>query len=419
MAKALTAAAIERLKPDPRKRREVPDGLLHGLYLVIQPNTGAKSWAVRYRFGGRPCKHTIGPYPAFDLGAARKEASEALQQVSRGSDPARVREERRRAEAAADDFETVACLWIERAQRPHNRSWAETARLIGLVPDQVDPKKLITKKGSLVAKWGNRKIGDIGRRDVIAVLDNIAAGAPVVANRTLAHLKTLFNWAVARDLIGISPCAGVEPPGDETSRDRMLDDGELRAVWKAAGELGRPFGSITQLLILTGQRREEVAGMEWTEIDLDNHLWRLPRGRVKNKNGHEVPLNEAAITIIKKLPRIKGCRYVFSTNGERPVSGFSKFKHKLDAKSGVKTWRLHDIRRTFASGLARLGINLPVIEKVLNHSSGSFKGIVGVYQKHGFADEKRAALETWGRYVTSLVEGKCAEVVNLAEVRKS
>jgi integrase len=167
---------------------------------------------------------------------------------------------------------------------------------------------------------------------------------------------------------------------------------------------------MVQLLVLTGQRRDEVAGMRWDELDLDAGLWNLPRGRVKNDQGHEVPLSAAAGVILKSIPHIAGSPFVLTTNGGAPSSGYSKGKHKLDAllPPDMPAWRLHDLRRTVASGMARLGINLPVIEKVLNHSSGSFAGIVSVYQRHSFADEKRAALDAWGQHIHRLIAGEPA-----------
>jgi integrase len=232
----------------------------------------------------------------------------------------------------------------------------------------------------------------------------VDAGAPIAANRVLAATRKLFNWLLARDLITASPCAGVKPPTGERSRDRVLDDKELRAVWLAAEEIGWPFGAMVKTLVLTGQRRDEVARMEWSEIDFGDKLWTLPRERVKNDEKHEVLLSDAAIAVLKSVPRIAGSRYVFTTNGEAPSSGYSKGKRRLDAllSSDMPPWRLHDLRRTTASGMARLGINLPVIEKVLNHASGSFAGIVGVYQKHEFSEEKRRALDAWGGFVAGL-----------------
>jgi integrase len=413
MAKALTAAMVERLKPG-QARREIADGLLGGLYLIVQPS-GAKSWAVRYRLHGRPAKFTIGAYPAFDLAAARSEAREALQQVARGGDPARQRDERRRAEAADDDFASVAHRFIERAQRPHNRSWLETARLLGLKPSSDDDKRLVAIKGGLVDRWGRRKLADIRRSDIIDWMDSIVdRGTPYIANRTFSHLRCMLNWAISRDLIQMNPCLGIKPQ-PEKSRDRVLTDDELRAVWKAAGDLGWPHGAIVHLLILTGARREEIAALRWSEIKSDQI--ELDGARTKNDQPHIIPLSAPAIEIIKNLHKVKGSPFVFTVTGVTSVSGFVRAKEKLDQLSGVKDWRVHDLRRTCATGLQRLGVRLEVTEACLGHTSGSRAGIVGIYQRHDWADEKRAALDAWARHVVELIEGKPANVLSLMKAR--
>jgi integrase len=232
------------------------------------------------------------------------------------------------------------------------------------------------------------------------VLDRIEA--PVATNRVHSIVRKFFNWAVENDLIANSPVAGIKPPNPETSRDRVLTDDELKAVWREAEKVGYPFGSILQLLILTGQRRGEVTGMMWSELDLDAGLWVLPRERVKNNRRHEVPLSRQAVAILRALPRIgdkcsgSAHSYVFTLNGTAPYNGF-KAKDRFDV--GIAPWTVHDLRRTCASGMARLGTNLVVIEKVLNHVSGSLAGIVGVYRRHEFAAEKRAALQQWADHV--------------------
>ena len=183
---------------------------------------------------------------------------------------------------------------------------------------------------------------------------------------------------------------------------------------------------MAKLLLLTGQRRNEVAGMIWAELDLDKALWRIPAGRTKNDEAHEVPLSDAALAVIASLPRIKSDKgYLFTTNGKTHVSGYSRAKAVIEhamleiarGERGqdieIPRWTFHDLRRTAVSGMARLGISLPAIEKVVNHSSGSFAGIVGVYQRHSFADEKRNALQGWAKFVLSLVEGRPANVVPL------
>jgi integrase len=238
-------------------------------------------------------------------------------------------------------------------------------------------------------------------------------GTPIEANRALAAVRKLFNWALSRDIIAVSPCTGVKPPSAENARDRVLTDDELRLVWQAAEQMGYPFGPVVQMLVLTGQRRDEVRKMTWDEVDLERRLWKLAAGRTKNNKPHDVPLSAPVVAILESLPRIVGSRLVFTLDGVRPAASLSYHKSRLDALSGVSSWVLHDLRRTCASGLARLGVNLPVIEKLLNHSSGSFAGVVGVYQRHDFGAEKAKALEVWGSFVSALVDEKPNEVVRL------
>jgi len=393
----LTTRAIESMQPA-ADRREIPDALLVGLYCVIHP-TGKKVWAVRYRHRGVNRKLTLGPYPAISLKHARELAGKALRAVAEGRDPGLEKTQARAAKA--DSIESVVESFLDRhyrrTDRPKTAHRAEQLLRLHVLPH-----------------WRARMVGDITRRDVRDVLDRVVdSGAPIQANRVLAAVRKLFNWCVAHDILAVSPCAGVERPTAERSRDRVLDDVELYLVWQAADEIGYPHGPLVQLLALTGQRRDEVGQMRWSEVDLEKRLWILPPERVKNRKPHEVPLSEAALAILKGLPRINSSSFVFTFSGTSPATGFSKAKLKFDAllPADMPAWRLHDLRRSCASGLARLGINLPVIEKVLNHSSGSFAGIVGVYQKHSFADEKRAALEAWGNFVTALVEGKPASKV--------
>jgi integrase len=388
MSRALTVRTVETIKPGP-KRKEIPDRHLPGLYLVLQP-TGARSWAVRYRAGGRTRKHTLGPYPAIDLKAARTLAGRALRAAAEGRDPGREKALERNTlpdtvEAVVKQFVDLHC---RRANRP--RTVEGTQQLLDL---------------HVLPRWRRRLIKEISRRDVLDLLDGIVeSGRPIAANRALAAVRKLFNWARERDIIASSPCAGVRPPTPEQSRDRVLSDEELRNVWRAADQLSGPFGALVKLLILTGQRRDEVARMTWGEVDLDARLWILPKERSKNGQPHDIPLSEPAVAVIEALPRI-GDAFVFTTDGTSASSNYSANRRRLDTllPADMPRWWLHDLRRTTASGMARLGINLPVIEKILNHSSGSFGGIVGVYQRHNFSEEKRHALERWAAHVADLV----------------
>jgi integrase len=399
--KKLTAAAVEKAKPHPTRRREIRDGDTAGLYLVVQ-TSGHKSWCVRYRIGRRPIKYTLKGFPS--LVEARKQARNVMNAVDSGKDPHAEKKAERRRELEQDDFEAVARSFIEKhcigkRDEPHLRRWRDVARILGLKPLKAGPKTLDVIPGGLVARWGDRKIGSIVRGDVVRWQDGYE-DTPILGNRALAHVRKLFAWALERDLVAVNPCSGIKPRAPEVSRDRVLSDNELLRIWNAAD--GDGYGAIVRVLILTGQRREEVGAMRWSELDLDKRLWTLPPARTKNKQWHTVPLSDAVIDIIKAQPRIHGSDFVFTLTGRTPINGFSRGKRRLDEISGVVAWRLHDIRRTVASGMAALGISLPVIEKVLNHKSGSFAGIVSVYQRHDFSGEKRAALEAWARYVTSL-----------------
>jgi integrase len=463
----LTPLSVKNARPG-AARREIADASCKGLHLVVQPS-GAMSWAFRYRFAGKPRKLTIGPVydgrdepeaPALDqantLAGARKLATDAALQVAKGIDPAKhkVNEKaaaRLRAENSElldrDTVEAVARLFVEKHAKANNRrrSWVETGRLIGLKPDPDDASKLVLIKpnkatpagGEVLGRWRERSIHEITRRDVRDLLDRIIArGAPGAANHTLAAVRKLFAWAAERDIIASSPCADLKPPTKKNSRDRVLADDELQLVWRGAEAIGWPFGPMIKLLALTLQRRNEVAQMDREEIDRQQRIWLIPKERVKNAQEHEVALAPPTLEILEGLPKIghnSGCSLVFTMTGVTAVSGFSRAKRRLDAAilklqkddaiaSGqdpdqvkpLPPWTLHDLRRTGASGMARLGIQLPTIEKVLNHTSGSFGGVVGVYQRHSFSEEKRQALETWSQFVMATVaDNRPANVISL------
>ena len=245
---------------------------------------------------------------------------------------------------------------------------------------------------------------------MVTLLDGIAAEHTVHANRVLAALRRMFNWAIERDLLEASPCANVRAPSQETSRDRVLSDEELGLVLHAAEKLEAPFGPYVRMLTLTLQRRNEVAGMRWCEIDWDQKLWVLPASRTKNGNEHVVPLSSPALNLLETMKETKfaGSEYVFTTTGRSPVSGFSKVKKQLDrlieAERGepMSPWRFHDLRRSGNSKMPRLGVELAICEKILNHVSGTFAGVVGVYQRYAFLDEKRDALERWAHFLIQL-----------------
>ena len=407
MARPLTARFIEQVKPEARVR-EIPDGGLPGLYLVVQPS-GTRSFTLRYRHICRTRNMTLGRWPAFSLSDAREAARVALRAVAEGRDPAG---EKRHAKSGDSTLCTeVGRLFIERDQRPTNRTWKETARLLGL--RSVDDRFVVIR-GGILDQWSGRRLEEIRRRDIIAILDALSA-RPATKQNTFAALRRFFNWALARDLIATSPCTGVEAPQPTPARDRVLSDDELGWFWSACDTVGPPFSPLFKLLCLTGQRREEVGGMRWSE--LQGNAWTIPAARVKNGRQHSLILPAPTYALIAGVQQIGGCPLVFSTTGKTPVSGYSEAKRRLDAAMlrraqedtgridlQIAPWRLHDLRRTTASGMAKIGIPLPTIEKVLNHVSGSFGGIVGVYQRHEFSTEKAEALESWAEHILTIIK---------------
>lgn len=433
MAK-LTVAAIERLKPHPIKRIEVSDGDVSGLRLVITP-TGARSWVLRYRQDGKAKKLTLGSADRISLKTAREIARKANDQVGAGRDPAaEKRQVRLDASNHSRDFEVIAEEFIRLYARVENKSWKHTARRLGFkavekpaaAPTGGAPKKkpeapelILTPTGrGPVAAWRGKRTDAIRDEDVEKLLKQILdRGAPIMANRVFSALRKFFNWCKERRYVTSSPCAGMRRPRlHEPSRERELSGDELRQVWQAADREGWPFGPFTQLLILTGQRKSEVAGMRWSEINLETKTWTLPSSRVKNARQHSVPLSDAAITIIEALPRTSD-EFAFSTNDRTVISGFSHAQARL--RYGMEPWTFHDLRRTFTSGLARLGVPPHICEAALNHKSGVISGVAKIYNRYTYQREKRAAMKRWAQEVQAIVEGRepASSVIELADAR--
>jgi integrase len=408
------------MKPDPNKRQEVADAVAPGLYLVVQPS-GAKSWALRYRHHGTPRKLTLGSYPAVDVATSRELAREALKTVALGRDPAGEKKEARAAErdgsADRDLVRSRVADFIERRVKAKNkpRTAEETERLFRL---------------HVLPEWGEHKVQSITRKDVSALLDGVAdGGAPVAANRVLAALSTFFNWLVDRGDLDASPCTRMAKPTAETSRERVLTDDELRLAWLAAEVMGYPMGTFVQVVMLTAQRRDEVAKMTRAEINRAGDLWTLPAARSKNKLPHEIPLSTAAQAILASAPRIASkSGFVFTTTGETAISGYANAKERLDremlalARRGAEEqgndpgkvklapWRLQqDVRRTASTIMHdRLGVAPHIVEAVLNHVSGHKAGVAGTYNRALYRDEKRAALEAWSRFILVLTNKEAA-----------
>jgi integrase len=252
--------------------------------------------------------------------------------------------------------------------------------------------------------WKNRLITDIDRRAALAVIDDIVdRGNIILARRMFNHLHRMFVWCLGRGIININPLAHAEKPGEEKPRERVLTDDELVKVWEASAEQLLPSFRDALRLILTGARKQELGELRWDEIATDGASIELKGARTKNGQPHTIPLSSTARTIIAQIER--NSSYVFPGATGSPISNWAKAKERLDKTSGVSGWVIHDLRRTVATGLQRLGIPLPVTESVLGHTSGSRSGIVGIYQRHDYAKEKAAALEAWAAHVIALIEG--------------
>lgn len=405
MAKALTAKAVEAAKPRD-SRREIPDPALSGLYLVVQ-SSGVKSWALRYRYAGKPKKLTLGRWPVMGLMEARTAASAAVEAVEHGNDPSAEKKATKAArfEAQLSERDKIKTL-VGQFEKRH----LSTLRSGETVRRELDRH--------VVAIWGERDIHDITKRDVIHLLDSIAdSGRIVTANRVRAYLNKFLSWCVERDIIGQSPAMGVKPVAKEKSRDRVLTDDEVRWFWQACEREGQPWGHLGKMLLLTGQRLGEVVSM--TDHELNGGLWHLTAARTKNGRAHVVPLSKAATDILNAVVRIKGdTGHIFTTTGRSALKGYHKGRNHIANRMQeiaseergetvqIQHWTFHDLRRTAATGMARLGVPVRVTEAVLNHVSGTAGGIVSVYQRHDYADEKRLALEAWAQSVERLVIGE-------------
>ena len=412
MARVLTQLIVERFNPPTSGRVVHWDALVPGFGLRIS-DKNSRSWIAMYRIKSKTVMQTLGSLALIPkVDDARQRAREAIIAARAGVNPV---EEKRVEQAAAEaervTFATVADRWMgEYVERNCSESLIrERRRILGR---------------DILPKWSEQLAREITKSDVNDLLDLKANrrdrarkgrtdGAGVQSNRTFSLLTALFNWAASQDLVETNPTAGVRRRVKEVPRDRLLDDDELVRFWGACDAMGLPFGPLFQLLLLTAQRRDEVGGMRRSELDLEKRIWTIPGERTKNDKVHTVHLSDLAIEIIERLPQIGDADLLFTTNETTPVSGFSKAKDRLDTLMGdPPEWILHDLRRTATSGMARLGI-APHVDKILNHTAGTIRGVAAVYNRNQFEPERKAALEAWARFVESLVRPAPSNVVGL------
>ena len=357
-----------------------------GLVLRIS-TSGTKTFCLHKRINGKMRRLTIGRFGVVSLADARERVRQVLYEIETG----------RFEDRTGIEVETKPTLgemipdYIEKYAKVHNRDWK--------------------RKQALLAKFATlhgKRIDQIKRADVVKACDVIHKSAPTSANRALAHLKHLMGWCVERGMIEVNPIAGMKPLSKEKPRERVLSDGELGALWAACGDEGYPFGDCMKLLMLSGQRRAEVAEMRWSELDLEKRLWTLPSSRAKNGKQHTVPITDAMLEVLRKTPRFFNSDYVFTTTGKSPVSGFGRVKDRLDKAlpEGTETLIIHDLRRSMSTNMAMLGVPQPVTEALLNHKTGVVSGVAAIYNVYSYADEKREALAAWSQHVMKIVRSK-------------
>jgi integrase len=398
------------------------DDKIAGFGLKVTPK-GAKTYLFQYRIGGRVGKTrrvTIGKHGALTPDAARKEAERLAVLVSQGADPQQQKQDNARKA-------------VDLAFKGYAQTFVDDCLKVRWKTSHKDGEALLRLYA--IPVLGAKPLHEVKRADIRAVLQK-AKGKVATSRNLFAVLRRLFRWAVSEGDLEVSPLTGMEPPPLPLKRDRVLSDQELKLAWQASADLGYPFGPLIRMLIITGQRLEEVSALDWSELDRAAAMWTLPAERAKNGNASKVPLSTLAVTelnaLAKRSKRKDGwprTGLVFSTTGETSVSGHSRAKRRLDREMTtlakkekevptIAPWRLHDLRRTLATGMQRLGVRFEVTEAILNHVSGSKAGVAGVYQLHDWGPEKKAALQAWSRHVQGLLETKdTTNVVALAERR--
>ena len=373
----LTDARVSAISPPKSGRIEYPDDLVRGLRLRVGAG-GRKAWIVRTRAGKEQVNKTLGPYPLISLAAARGQAREFLINLAKEGE---VRSKR--------TFGELADHWIEHVAKVKNKSWHNQERRLEIY---------------VLPKWRNTDLASIRRADVRDLIDGI--DGIVAPGRALTIIRTLFRYAMGRDWMEASPAEAIPNPSADIPRDRYLDMKEVAHVYRAADLLGYPFAGFLKMLILTGQRRTEVASIRWADIDLDAGTWILASEDTKSARAHLVPLSPQAVELLKATPQFGP--FVWSSDGETHIKCYSQGKKKLGTlliarSAALKPWRLHDLRRTAATHMVRLGVPELVVGRVLNHAP---QGVTArTYALHTYEAEKRHALTLWGGEFDRVKEG--------------
>ena len=426
----LTKRTVDSIQPPEVGDQLYWDTELRGFGLRVTPR-GVKSYILQYRLKGKPARRiTLGLHGSpWTADGARKDAERRLIKIRQGIDPIEEErlkelEERSQREAAQQAQADADRLAEEERRDQEEFSFdAYADRFVELYLKENWPDSWVDGQGVLKRVkpfFAGKSVKEIVKADVVALMDSYAR-RPGARKFVHSVVRKLFNWAVDRGDLERSPIAGMKAPKAVAPRRRVLSPEELLAAWIAAGRLERPWRQLVRLLIVTLQRRSEVAGLDWAEIDVSQRMWQLPEERAKNDQPHRVALNALAIAELRTLEP-KDCGPVLTTRGSVTVSGFSKVKKKLDVlmvevlreraekrgqdpgKVKLVPWRYHDLRRTGTTNLQALGVPVEVTEAILNHISGTTGGIAGVYNLYRYDREKRIALDAWSRQLSGLVK---------------
>lgn len=392
--RTLTARFVETAAPPKSGRVEYCDAALPGFRFRVTAN-GVRSFSLVYRDVDRVQRRLTWTWPGYPLTKARGAAQAALRAVAEGKRPATDKQIARAAVALPGTVDALCDAYVARYLEKQVRRWRAAQ---GEIDNHVR------------RHLGALRLAEIERGHVRAMLAAIEPAAPVAANRALQRTRALFRWAIDNDLAATDPTIGVKRPTKETPAARVLSDDELAAVWRATAGLAYPGREFARLLILTGQRRDDVRLMHWGELDLERGDWVIPAARYKSARAHLVPLTAATVELLAAIPCRDAGGFVLSPAGGAGAYGnVTRPKRVLDKASGVVDWTWHDLRRTLRTGLSRLGIRPDIAERVIGHSVGGRLGMT--YDTHEYRAEKLTALEAWGRHLVELIDGRPANKV--------
>jgi integrase len=376
MRQRLTDKGIRGLKAPAEGQIDIWDQVLPGFGVRVGYG-GRKAFIVGTRINGKFRRITLKPaYPHLELAEARSQAKQIIADAQAGIGP-----DERKKRDAKKSFRAVADAFMV-AHGNKLRTRKEVRRKI-----DID-----------LRAWHDLQISDIKREDIQELVREKAATSPIAANRLISQITKIFNWAVKESIIKSSPAVLLDRPGEETERERNLSAEEIRTVWAAFDEIGYPWGPLFKMLLVTGQRRGEVAGMRWSEITAEG--WLLPGERAKKGKGHLVPLSTLAREIFGGVPEIGDL--VFRSRNDKPLQGWTRAIDRARQLSGLKSWHLHDLRRTFATQLRSIGVDRLVVSKLLNHAEA---GVTKVYDRWAADPEKTAAMERWANRLREIISG--------------